>query len=55
MGMMTRDAFVDPRSARRLLRSGEGESSGPVSGRFGHFLVRVVSIEEGQVAAFRWT
>ena len=52
MGLMTRDAFVDPAIRDAAFALGEGEISGPVTGRFGHSLVRVVSIEAGQVLPF---
>lgn len=52
MGMMTRDAFIDPAIGEAAFALGEGEVSGPVSGRFGHSLVRVVTIEEGEVLPF---
>ncbi|MGY6646205.1 MAG: SurA N-terminal domain-containing protein [Salinarimonas sp.] len=52
MGLLTRDAFLDPAIRDAAFALGEGEISGPVSGRFGHSLVRVVTIEEGRVLPF---
>ena len=52
MGMMTRDAFLDPSIRDAAFALDEGEISGPVSGRFGHSLVRVVSVEEAQLRPF---
>ena len=52
MGLLTRDAFLDPAIRDVAFALGEGEISGPVSGRFGHSLVRVVTIEEGRVLPF---
>jgi peptidyl-prolyl cis-trans isomerase D len=52
MGVMTRDGFLDPAIRDAAFSLGEGEISGPVAGRFGHSLVRVVAIEDGQVLPF---
>ncbi len=52
MGMMTRDAFIDPAIGEAAFALEEGAVSAPVSGRFGHSLVRVVMVEEGQVRPF---
>ncbi len=52
MGMLTRDGFIDRALADAAFGLAEGEISDPVAGRFGHSLLRVVTIEDGRVLPF---
>ncbi len=52
LGNLRRGDFIDPVIAEAAFATAEGEVSPPVGGRFGHSLVRVVSVEEASVQPF---